>query len=612
MRTTHKFQVLVLAVIALGQAPAQSATITADASQIGPAMSSDQLGTNLFAIVRDSGDTAFLPLMSSAGIGLIRWPGGSTSDYYHWKTNTYGPCVAGHPSNSATAFDTWMQNIAQPLHAHVAITVNYGTNPDCSGRADPNEAAAWVNYANNIKQYGIKYWTVGNEQYFPLAGLLSGYDPDPVDPIAYGNAVATQFYPLMKAQDPTIKIGIDMAIGTNSTFTATNDDWDKTVLAHATYDFVEMHYYPDPQGCCDDSMLLTYWSDQISKSFALARSFLTANGHADMPIFLGEFDRSGGGHVGHETVSIVNALFNGIVAAEATKAGVKMATTWIGIDNCFPDTYSNDTAYGWQHFGSYGLFAAGGTGFQLSCPDQGVSKGTPFPKARAYQVLSRYVLAGENVISATSTNSAIRAYAATNRGGYALLLVNIDGTNTQSPSIEIDNGIASKFNATTLIYGKAEYDKSKNGIWAGPVSSSLGTVGASFSVSLPPWSLTLVTLSVSSPLSVSLIGSPGGAVTSSPSGINCGSTCSANFSPGAQVTLTASPATSWGFFGWNGGGCGDLASTCTVTINGSTSVTATFAPLDGLAAKTSGPPPPPVDTGPGTAQPPPLISPIPQ
>jgi hypothetical protein len=168
MRTTHKFQVLVLAVIALGQAPAQSATITADASQIGPAMSSDQLGTNLFAIVRDSGDTAFLPLMSSAGIGLIRWPGGSTSDYYHWKTNTYGPCVAGHPSNSATAFDTWMQNIAQPLHAHVAITVNYGTNPDCSGRADPNEAAAWVNYANNIKQYGIKYWMVGKRAIFSI------------------------------------------------------------------------------------------------------------------------------------------------------------------------------------------------------------------------------------------------------------------------------------------------------------------------------------------------------------------------------------------------------------------------------------------------------------
>jgi hypothetical protein len=40
---------------------------------------------------------------------------------------------------------------------------------------------------------------------------------------------------------------------------------------------VEMHYYPDPQNCCDDSMILTYWSDQISKSFALARAFLTAN-----------------------------------------------------------------------------------------------------------------------------------------------------------------------------------------------------------------------------------------------------------------------------------------------------------------------------------------------
>jgi hypothetical protein len=359
-----------------------------------------------------------------------------------------------------------------------------------SGRADPNEAAAWVNYVNDVKQYGIKYWTVGNEQYFPLLELLSNYNPDPVDPVAYASSVANQFYPLMKAQDPSIQVGIDTAVGTMA---VSYSDWDQIVLANAKYDFIEIHYYPEYNNQDDDTKLLTTWSDQLPTIFSTTRSVLAANGHAGIPIYLGEFDRDSGGPtgVGHESVAIVDALFNAIVVAEVAKAGVKMATAWIGIDNCFPESSPGSAAYGWQHFGAYGLFAAGGTGFQLSCPDQGVSKGTPFPKARAYQVLSQYALAGENVITATSTNSAIRAYAATNRGGYAFLLVNIDGTNSQNPSIEIDNSSTSKFNGTNLTYGKAEYDQSKNGTWAGPVSSSLGTVGTNFSVSLPPWSLTL-------------------------------------------------------------------------------------------------------------------------
>ena len=42
-------------------------------------------------------------------------------------------------------------------------------------------------------------------------------------------------------------------------------------------------------------------------------------------------------------------------------------------------------------------------------------------------------------------------------------------------------------------------------------------------------------------LSVTISGS--GTVTSAPSGINCGTTCSASYDSGTQVTLTATPAT---------------------------------------------------------------------
>jgi uncharacterized repeat protein (TIGR03803 family) len=107
-------------------------------------------------------------------------------------------------------------------------------------------------------------------------------------------------------------------------------------------------------------------------------------------------------------------------------------------------------------------------------------------------------------------------------------------------------------------------------------------------------------------LSVSVIGSPGGRVTSSPSGIDCGATCSASFAPGAQVTLTATSDAAWGLAGWSGA-CSGIASGCSVTLKANTSAAASFAPLFGIGAG-------PVAALPADAAAPlaPIIGPIPQ
>jgi endo-1,4-beta-xylanase len=75
-------------------------------------------------------------------------------------------------------------------------------------------------------------------------------------------------------------------------------------------------------------------------------------------------------------------------------------------------------------------------------------------------------------------------------------------------------------------------------------------------------------------LTVTKSGSGSGTVTSSPSGINCGSTCSASYASGASVTLTATPASGSTFAGWSGA-CNGTA-TCTVSMTAARSVTATF------------------------------------
>ena len=75
-------------------------------------------------------------------------------------------------------------------------------------------------------------------------------------------------------------------------------------------------------------------------------------------------------------------------------------------------------------------------------------------------------------------------------------------------------------------------------------------------------------------LSVTLAGTGTGTVSSSPSGISCPSTCSASFTSGTVVTLTAVAGSGSTFAGWSGACTG--TGTCSVTMSAAKSVTATF------------------------------------
>src|SRR5260370_31624937 len=77
------------------------------------------------------------------------------------------------------------------------------------------------------------------------------------------------------------------------------------------------------------------------------------------------------------------------------------------------------------------------------------------------------------------------------------------------------------------------------------------------------------------PLTVTLAGTGGGTVTSSPGGISCQPTCSNSFASGTLVKLTAVAAKGTVFIGW-AGACSGRSSTCNVTMSTTRSVTATF------------------------------------
>ena len=76
-------------------------------------------------------------------------------------------------------------------------------------------------------------------------------------------------------------------------------------------------------------------------------------------------------------------------------------------------------------------------------------------------------------------------------------------------------------------------------------------------------------------LTVNRTGTGSGTVTSSPAGIDCGSTCSASFYYNSTIKLSAAQAAGSTFTGWSGGGCSGTG-TCTVTMNSDKTVTANF------------------------------------
>jgi hypothetical protein len=88
-------------------------------------------------------------------------------------------------------------------------------------------------------------------------------------------------------------------------------------------------------------------------------------------------------------------------------------------------------------------------------------------------------------------------------------------------------------------------------------------------------------------LTVKLEGNGSGIVTSSPAGINCGTDCRESYDMGTGVTLTAEPRGDAAFAGWSGA-CTGTEPTCTLQMNGSRTVTATFTNKPVLTVTKSG------------------------
>lgn len=423
------------------------------------------------------------PAFEAAHLTRARFPGGKVADRYHWQTNTYsiGTCGNGSQPNANSTFDDFMNDVVVPARLDTAVQVNYGSNADCSGPADPSEASAWVSYANNTEGRNITYWTVGNEQY--AKGAVDLHTPAH-DPTEYSSVESTEYYNQMHAaSNVPINVCVDGDLHSN------HNHWNTIVFSQALYDCVEVHYYAQHGNLpVSDAYIVNQAASVFTQEINTLRGYLAAVGRGGTPLYLAEAG-SVTSPEGKQTQSITQALFAGQMIGEMLNDGIARATWHIGFGGCSPPSKGGDfskTLYGWQDFGGAMIFSD-----QNPACDN-IPGGTVLATGTAFETASYFVRNGEKMLGTSVQGSTtIRAYASTYSGGYALMLFNLDENYAQDATVSI-LGKSSSPGGTTYTYDKALYDQTKNNIWKPPVSASLPAWSGNFTLTLPAWSMVVV------------------------------------------------------------------------------------------------------------------------
>lgn len=174
---------------------------------------------------------------------IIRWPGGCFVDDYHWEN--------GVGSNRIPSFDkNW--KVEEPntfgTDEFMKFCRKVGAEPYLctNATAAPEEASDWVEYCNLEsdgryakqriangfeKPWSVKYWSIGNENYFPYQ--VGGSDLDTW--LRYSLQTAK----VMKRVDPDIELSAAMSMD--------NLDWSIRTLEQIGFmlNWVSLHGYWD-------------------------------------------------------------------------------------------------------------------------------------------------------------------------------------------------------------------------------------------------------------------------------------------------------------------------------------------------------------------------------
>lgn len=356
-------------------------------------------------------------LLKQLKLGLMRFPGGSISNEYDWRTNSNRRYGGSYGTNTEGFL-----SVANELSVEKNITVNYGSGT-------PQEAADWVQYANIQRNGDVRYWTIGNENYGSWE-----HDTHPNRHDAHTYASFTQdAMQRMKAVDPTIKVGVVGAPNEHEfpqRFSVANprtgqsrNGWTPVLLNRLSSlgvvpDFFDIHIYPQLPGREDDAFLLDdprTWDEILRDTRQILRDYLGAAGE-NVPIFVTE-NNSVAYNPGKQTTSMVNALYMADSWARAILAGAAAFVWWDLHNSAEANNNNSPLLYGWRNWGDYGIVAAGYP------PNTGDPLNTPYPTFFAAQLITNFARPDDTLIPVQCDNPMLSVYAVRTPNGKGRLLV---------------------------------------------------------------------------------------------------------------------------------------------------------------------------------------------
>jgi hypothetical protein len=427
-------------------------------------------------------------LLTELNNQALRFPGGSLSDVYHWQTNT----SEGETFDWATNFDEFVATAAA-TRAAVYITANYGTGT-------PEEAAAWVLYANKVKRHNVRYWEIGNENY---GTWEADNNTRPHDPVTYANRFK-EYWRQMKAVDPSIKIGAVVAIGednfanytdhpvTNPRTGQVHNGWTPVMLdtlkqLGVTPDFVVYHRYEQGPGGESDLFLLNSAASWGNDAVALRQMLDDYLGRKARQVELAVTEHNSVfSNPGKQTTSLVNGLFYADAVGNLLKTEFNAMLWWDLRNGQEGGNNNSPSLYGWRRYGDYGIVSAADP----------AGPADRYPTFYVNKLLKYFARGGEKVVQAGSDYGSLGVYAVTGDDrSLRILVIN------KHPSAALNTTIALPAlkkgeKAKVFSYGIAQDEAAHTGEGSADVQQSTLTLqGSTLSFTPGPYSVSVIQLS---------------------------------------------------------------------------------------------------------------------
>ncbi|WP_405935354.1 cellulose binding domain-containing protein [Streptomyces sp. NBC_00726] len=415
-------------------------------------------------------DPEVADLMTAADVGVMRYPGGSYADIYHWETHT----APGGYVAPGTGFDAFMGTV-RDAGAQPVLIANYGSGT-------PEEAAGWVRYANVTKKYGAKYWEIGNEIY-GNGHYGSGWENDEhadKSPQEYAREVRA-YAAAMKAVDPTVRIGAvltspgewpDGVVGDGD-----SGDWNHTVLPAVAdvIDFVSVHWYAGGSDTTADAALSKL--AKLPGELREVRSQIdrVAGAHApDIGIALTEINTNTGG-------ARLTARPNGLFAADAFMTALENGVFNVDWWNTHNGAGEITTVDGETDYGDMGMLSSGACTGDICEP----APNTPFAPYYGMKMTAELGTAGDTMVAAESSAQDVSAHAVLRDDGrLSVMLVNKDPDTARTVALDYDGFTPSATAPAVSRYARGDSDITE--VTDGDASADRVTV--------PPYALLTVTL----------------------------------------------------------------------------------------------------------------------